>query len=719
MIIKQYQEVLEFVSAVDAYEIGNPIPIYIEHELSIPSKFNINIMDEYCKLNEKKLLDIKEIDNDNIIIGIGSNIIKSVAMLGAKHLKRNLNNYETIDDFISELPDYLTKVTSITLVIEPSYMTVDNQIKIIEAFQKNNGIKPISVPFGIITGKTYTLTCYMLLKNFWLHENRTDKCHIVLDGDIEKSIYNNKFISLCKKDGQVSKLLEIANNEWIDTLSMTTGTLDDCTFMPQELICGNNHYKIKCDGYPAPQCEQGYGCLIKNTTIQSAFELPVKTLFLQGCNSSRFINSSFGPNYDIGYAFLESSICTYIASPRIISTDKNNEKLFVGLISSGKTLGESVQILNNVKIYQGYDAPCHILFGDPCFSFLENEVKYIESDLKEGTFKFDTVISKNQSLMEISLNSLTYKKYFDERAIRVQLESEQNALYFISEKCNGNGINIYLCLEKLVNERISGKIDLDNKIIYIRAHLKRLIANITKEKFVANGISPDKELEKELYSRIIYLSTELQKHSTHTLKEFYKEFENIVSITKKIQFEPIKKILQLIRLNGFNYDAISEKSTKIFDISYNNDSSCLKCGSKTIAIKKRNSIMNDVERIMHICKNCDNVFEYPGDSVLQVEWIMPENFKNDKESDICIRIKNIGEGYVNLTAGVQLNHTFMRENYYIENNQIDLELQPEEVIDWKMKMKFNELSPSVQKFTMVMLADCDFYIFKNNFIPLI
>ncbi|ELJ9316161.1 hypothetical protein RT970_002123 [Staphylococcus pseudintermedius] len=690
-----------------------------EYIKSITPKSKFPILEENHKIEiSLKFKEMKNSENmsDNyklskhIIISIGKHadvIAKSASIF----LERENLHFNTIEEFTTK---FSRSVHSILFIISPGLLDSYSQNNLIEFFKQSHMKKTV---YGIIYGKNLSLLSFHLYKNVWLFKYGNDSCDEYLTFSDNIETYNsNNYINLSKKQSSINHInSEILNNkDWINFLSITTGTVDDFTFTKNEVICGKSMYKSdEIKRKKLPQCELGYECLISNLPLQKTNSIYSKVLLLQGCNSAKLDSSEFGPDFDLGYSFLESNVCAYIGTPRLVGVNNLSEIFFKNLVYSGYSLGEATNYLNQALEYQGIDTHGFILFGDPLFKF------YSKKDRHDYKYNDDILHVKN--LKDSSLISIISKHKIDNYYLLNEDTSKYKYQKFSLMDLNSNYIIHFISFNTLIEEEeLLFKNNKINNLELLGTHIKELCINLNTEKFKSN-VFKHNNIYTEINNKLIYLNENLSSFkslSQNNTHKFFKELQELHSLVDKYQSMNVKNILKLIRRNGFNYDSLSENNSTLSFFSHSTSKNCMTCNHKISIRKKNHLLFPEYSRVLEVCPSCNNMYEYPNQKRLSVEWNAKTHYVNNKTNKIDITIKNNSSSLLCLNAGIEFNHSIKDKIYTLSPNTYNKVLNPYEKITWSIDFSFENIPPHVQKFTVIMFADLELYVYKNNFIPI-
>lgn len=686
-----------------------------------PNRINIPVFSDIYKLNisEKfntwpstEISNTNDLDFRNIIISIGDdhNIF---GVLAEKFLKRKHLNFSNLELFF--VNKNISSLDSVMFILDSSDLTMEKQQLLVEYFQKEETINNQSIPFGVITGKNLALTSYHLMKNIWLKLNNQNSVFVQFS-DEDLTTIDGEHIILSNKDSSISKLQDLKRNGWIDFLTITSGTVDDFTFSKQEVICGKSRYFDPKHESIVPQCELGYECLINRLPLKTAADIPAKVMLLQGCSSSRLSDSTFGANFDIGYSFLESDICAYIGTPRLVGVNSKTEKLFSYLLSSGYKLGECTMHLNNALLFQGIDVPAFILYGDPQIQLRKKESLHYKADVKS-----DSLVIKTQNTKKNFYSFEVKKDKFEITNPFLFIKNKETDYnYFILEDGENNKNIICVVFYDTLSVDTLEICLLNNGIEGLKKHIQRLSSNFIFEKYISNLMKGLPNIANEIQNSLLYIVNNITQFNSITianLGKFESQIEKLENLVTRYQGKVVKDIMKSIKRNGFNYDGISENNTAINSYCYKTSISCESCGANLSERIKSHVIYPDYQRVLQICPQCSNMYEFTHEKSLNVQWNIKNKYSLKELNHLTVKLENISGGNLNIVCGIELNHTYQSKESFISPNFVEILLEPNETYEWNLDFSIGDMTPHIQKFTMIILADFDISVYKNNFIP--
>lgn len=160
----------------------------------------------------------------------------------------------------------------------------------------------------------------------------------------------------------------------VGVLSLLAHGRDDILWFKSSLICGRAR-DTEFDGSfgGLPSCAHTGVCYQPRRLLLDPATLPAPVVFINSCAALKLSHSVFPMRYNVGLRFLDGHACALVASPLMTNGNLWQNLLFQFLLQSGRSLGETVRILNEATARSGLDFPGLHLVGDPELSMATDE----------------------------------------------------------------------------------------------------------------------------------------------------------------------------------------------------------------------------------------------------------------------------------------------------------------------------------------------------------
>lgn len=259
-------------------------------------------------------------------------------------------------------PSYLKGITDVIVVTSPLWRgNFDRYTKLINYFTKLDEDPYFDVSFGVLTGNHLETPFLMLLWDVILN-------NVGLQAFVGISLIED--LPIARKVERISSILGLHSKVYYPDLSYSNLT-EDVVKSLINLRRGLIYLSLHGNPYVMALRNDGYPVVTAHKVKQ--LDMFGSIIITLSCDTLKFSDIN-NPKDSVAYSFLDSGALAYVGSTKVEFSLKSefgtsHPDLLILLLMNGSRLGESVKIVNNLKISgsKGYtvESASEVLLGDP------------------------------------------------------------------------------------------------------------------------------------------------------------------------------------------------------------------------------------------------------------------------------------------------------------------------------------------------------------------
>lgn len=509
-----------------------------------------------------------------------------------------------------------SNVSSVQIFGSPNLFDHAALATITKIFSKEErGSYWMTVPFGIMTGKSLDSLLFLMYKNLYYPTDLKRETLFLNSFALNRKQYSDSYVNLVTRDECDVEKLQALLSEHRELTVFSGHGHEDCLFLGKVSIFSSRLRQPIVKDTDLPLSAYARGEVDPNVVYADKFK--TKYLFANTCSGIHFANGLYPIDYAVGLDFLNGAVAGYVSTFMVKDNSQHESLLFSRLVKlEGMTLGEAVRIVNNLLMQDTADFPCYLLVGDPEATFVTAECADMAGEVERSE---DGLVLRVESqggiLLSLQLKKQHEIELFDNNQFRIQevrfggMAFKHDLRYLFHE----DKLLIYSTREmpegsaEIILTRIPQG-NFTDTFMAIDQYTRRLehlnIMSLFEHKF--------KGMAEEIGNLVKSIGP-LYKPSLYSLKQSEK-FDKL-TIRLYSDFQRLQE-----SLTGA-YLAKVDKGSWAFSESYSGemigvsrcfiDQSCNNCGNQLMQKELVHPVYEDLKRSLSICPRCGIVNDKP------------------------------------------------------------------------------------------------------------
>lgn len=522
--------------------------------------------------------------------------------------------------------DKTTAIEEIIRIKKPKFVTLcgspdnldTNTISRLHSIQLEKWSTPAEFYYGVLSARDISIFSFVIVKNDIIKKEPAPLPHIILidriDFDNENKILKDDLTILPRKAATVKIFEEELAKHDSCVLSMIGHGRDYLIWMSDSIICAKSKDAVISPGRHMPSCMYINECF-KDQNRTQLCELNLKHIFLNSCSSLKVDDSIFGREFSLVYTALEGNVVSYLGTPDMIDGKKFSNYLYVAMLKSGYSLGETSGLINRSYADLGLGPELtYYLVGDPTIQVFHEPDCFIVNDSVaiNSTLSIDI---PNCFLVIINLGEENIIDSFMKGIIRIIVtDSVKQDLYGVLRYFQGRTQLFIFTNGRMKATKLN--IDLQKKSMFNYKPIEYLeffqLMKVTGDTILKNKILAIKELGMNI-SRdkkdFFFLWSQLGR--------FYQRYSNLEKKIESVGEDIIYLLNEKTHKKRFSFAEHCIESGLYYE-SDCNSGECHYCNQPLKLYVYRHPVFSNIVRNFYRCPICGDVFDFFGDTELSI-----------------------------------------------------------------------------------------------------